>query len=138
MEPAGAVIRVRDFQLGDPTLSVLEVWGAEYQESDAILVRAKHHQMLETMCRREKCPVSFVGVVTGDGRIRLDARLAGDADAASPEKKRTKMDDDASLDFPVDLELECVLGKMPRKVSELFKTPRNLVQYISNCRIPRT
>lgn len=53
------------FQLGDPTLSLLEIWGAEYQESDAILIQKKDVQLLEEISRREKVPVSFVGDITG-------------------------------------------------------------------------
>ena len=69
MEPAGAVIRASDFQLGDPTLSILELWGAEYQESNAILLSQENMAVLEKIGRRERCPVSFVGTVTGDGRV---------------------------------------------------------------------
>ena len=64
-EPAGAVIRVKDFMLGDPTISVLELWGAEYQESNALLVHADDRQTLQDICDREKVPVSFVGEITG-------------------------------------------------------------------------
>ena len=70
MEPAGAVIRASDFQLGDPTLSILELWGAEYQESNAILLSKENMVTLEKIGRRERCPVSFVGTVTGDGRVK--------------------------------------------------------------------
>lgn len=64
-EPAGAVIRVKDFILGDPTISVLELWGAEYQESNALLVHAENRDLLQGVCDREKVPVSFVGAITG-------------------------------------------------------------------------
>jgi len=39
VEPAGADIYADRFQLGDPTISTLELWGAEYQENDALLCR---------------------------------------------------------------------------------------------------
>ena len=64
-EPAGAVIRVKDFILGDPTISVLELWGAEYQESNALLVHAENRDLLQGICDREKVPVSFVGAIAG-------------------------------------------------------------------------
>jgi phosphoribosylformylglycinamidine synthase len=64
-DPAGAVVRVKDFVLGDPTLSVLELWGAEYQESNALLVREEDVQSLKEICHREKVPVVFVGNITG-------------------------------------------------------------------------
>lgn len=59
------MIRVKDFILGDPTISVLELWGAEYQESNALLVHAKDRDLLQLICDREKVPVSFVGEITG-------------------------------------------------------------------------
>ena len=64
-EPAGAVIRVKDFILGDPTISVLELWGAEYQESNALLVHVENRDLLQRICDREKVPVSFVGAIAG-------------------------------------------------------------------------
>lgn len=51
--------------LGDPTISVLELWGAEYQESNALLVHAENRQTLQDICDREKVLVSFVGEITG-------------------------------------------------------------------------
>ena len=68
-EPTGAVVYADCFKLGDPTLSLLELWGAEYQESNAILVKSKHKELLQTMADREKCPIVFVGEITGDGKV---------------------------------------------------------------------
>lgn len=76
VEPAGAIIRALDFQLGDPTLSILELWGAEYQESNAILLSRQDIQLLAKIGAREKCPVSFVGTITGDGRVKLAIKSA--------------------------------------------------------------
>lgn len=69
-EPAGALIQASKFQLGDPTLSVLELWGAEYQESNAILISAHDQGLVQKIADRERCPVNFVGTITGDGRVR--------------------------------------------------------------------
>lgn len=60
---------------GDPTLSVLELWGAEYQESNALLLRPSDRTFLEKVCQREKCPVDFVGNITGDGKARFWAEI---------------------------------------------------------------
>ena len=68
-EPAGALIYASQFQLGDPTLSILELWGAEYQESNAILLRPECKTLLEKIGQRERCPISFVGKITGDGKV---------------------------------------------------------------------
>ncbi|KAM9763176.1 phosphoribosylformylglycinamidine synthase isoform 1-T1 [Menidia menidia] len=102
-EPAGAVIYSSRFKKGDPTLSVLELWGAEYQESNALLLRASDRAFLERVCQREKCPVDFVGSITGDGKIVLVDDERGGGDQADGRR------------HPVDLQLDWVLGKMPQK-----------------------
>ncbi|KAF7661868.1 hypothetical protein LDENG_00251470 [Lucifuga dentata] len=102
-EPAGAVIYSSRFKKGDPTLSVLELWGAEYQESNALLLRPADRPFLERVCQREKCPVDFVGNITGDGKIVLVDDEGGSRDQANRGH------------CPVDLQLDWVLGKMPQK-----------------------
>jgi phosphoribosylformylglycinamidine synthase len=99
VEPAGAKIEIREIPVGDDTLSVLEIWGAEYQENDALLLRPEHEQMFREIAAREKVPVAFAGRVTGDGRIVV----------------RDSEDDST----PVNLALEDVLGDMPQKRFEL-------------------
>ncbi|XP_032136242.1 phosphoribosylformylglycinamidine synthase isoform X2 [Sapajus apella] len=120
-DPAGAIIYTSRFQLGDPTLNALEIWGAEYQESNALLLRTPHRNFLTHVSARERCPACFVGTITGDRRIVLiDDREypmgrngQGDAAPTSPPT-------------PVDLELEWVLGKMPRKEFFLQRSPSML------------
>ncbi len=98
VEPEGARIEVRKIPVGDETLSVLEIWGAEYQEQDALLIRPEHEGLFRDLCEREEVTAAFVGRVTGDGRVVLyDER------------------DDST---PVDLKLEDVLGDMPQKTFE--------------------
>ncbi|KAM9849326.1 phosphoribosylformylglycinamidine synthase [Aulostomus maculatus] len=110
-EPAGAVIYCSRFQKGDPTLSVLELWGAEYQESNALLLRPSDRLFLEKVCQREKCPVDFVGTITGDGKIVLVDDEGGSGDETSRGR------------CPVDLQLEWVLGKMPQKDFKMERRP---------------
>ena len=50
---------------------MLELWGAEYQESNALLLQPSDRSFLEKVCQREKCPVDFVGNITGDGKVLL-------------------------------------------------------------------
>lgn len=47
VEPEGGVVFTREFQLGDPTLTTLELWGAEYQENDAMLCGKENRAVLE-------------------------------------------------------------------------------------------
>ncbi|TDH67925.1 hypothetical protein CCR75_004369 [Bremia lactucae] len=92
----GARYDVRKILVGDETLSVLEIWGAEYQENDAILLRPEHVKLFDQICTREKCPYALLGQVTGDGHVVLQ--------------------DSMDHSTPVDLDLDLVLGKMPQKI----------------------
>lgn len=47
VEPEGAVVFTKEFQLGDPTITTLELWGAEYQENDALLCSKENRDTLE-------------------------------------------------------------------------------------------
>lgn len=71
VEPNGAIIYAKAFKLGDPTISTLELWGAEYQESNALLVKEEHNELLRKICEREKVDVCFVGTITGKLNITL-------------------------------------------------------------------
>ncbi|KAL0892142.1 hypothetical protein ABMA27_015339 [Loxostege sticticalis] len=120
VEPEGAVVFTKEFQLGDPTITTLELWGAEYQENDALLCTKENRPILEEICRRERCPVSFVGEVTGDGFMSLveDSYTDKYLDRANRLKPET------SSKLPYDLHLEAVLGNMPRKTFDLKREKR--------------
>ena len=81
--------------VGDDTLSVLEIWGAEYQENNALLIRPASEEIFQQIAERENCPFRILGSVTGDGKVVVK--------------------DSADGSTPVDLPLELVLGKMPQK-----------------------
>ncbi len=104
--PAGARIEIRNILLGDHTLSVLEIWGAEYQENDALLLKPEGLPVFESLCEREKVPFSVIGEITGDGYVIVHDAI-----------------DDST---PVNLELSKVLGKMPQKTFHLERIPREL------------
>ena len=71
VEPAGAVIDLRAIPVGDQTLSVLEIWGNESQERNALLVLPAQLGIMETLAARENVPLAVVGRVTGDGVLVL-------------------------------------------------------------------
>ena len=103
VEPLGARLQVRSILSGDPSLSVLELWGAEYQENCALLLRPESLPLFRSICARENCPASYVGQVAADGRVVLDDSLDGST--------------------PVDLPLELVLAKMPQKTFRSRREP---------------
>lgn len=94
VESAGADYELERISLGDPTLTALEIWGAEYQESNALLIRSEDEPRLRAIADRERCGLDVVGTVTGDGVVR--ARHKGCV--------------------VVDLPVALVLGKLPPKI----------------------
>ncbi|KAK9683782.1 hypothetical protein RND81_10G164000 [Saponaria officinalis] len=111
--PRGAQIDIRAIVVGDHTMSILEIWGAEYQEQDAILVNPESRSLLQSICDRERLSMAVIGTINGEGRVVL-------VDSAAIEKSRA---DGAAPPPPaVDLELEKVLGDMPQKTFE-FQRP---------------
>lgn len=53
--PLGAEIDIRKVDLGDESMSVLEIWGAEYQENDCLLIKPSSRELLQSICDRERC-----------------------------------------------------------------------------------
>jgi phosphoribosylformylglycinamidine synthase len=101
VEKAGGKIELRRIKLGDPTLSVLKIWIAEYQERCGFLISPEKIEEFKSICDREKVNCEILGEVTGEGRF-----------VVHDEK------DDST---PVNLNLAKVLGNMPQKT---FKDER--------------
>lgn len=110
--PEGATIDIRAIVVGDHTMSVLEIWGAEYQEQDAILVNAESRELMESICKRERVSMAVIGTISGEGYVRL-------IDSHAIEK--SKMSGLPPPPPAVDLELEKVLGDMPQKTFEFHR-----------------
>ncbi|KAI6180793.1 Formylglycinamide ribonucleotide amidotransferase [Aphelenchoides besseyi] len=136
----GAVIESTAFQLGDPTISIRELWGTEYQENDAILLREDSQSVAAAMAiaERERCPLSIVGKVTGDERIVLidfdgkqrpvDLNL-NDLAEREPKKFELKVDKENGnvkpLSLPSDLSVRDALERvlrLPSVASKRFLT----------------
>ncbi|MEK7493794.1 MAG: phosphoribosylformylglycinamidine synthase, partial [Patescibacteria group bacterium] len=95
VEKTGGRIELRRITLGDATLSVLEIWIAEYQERCGLLISPSQIDEFKAICEREKITCEVLGEVTGDGRF-----------VVHDEKDDTT---------PVDLDLAKVLGGIPQK-----------------------
>lgn len=104
--PAGARLELRKIPLGDNTLSVLEIWGAEYQENNALLIWPDKADMFTAMCEREKVPCAIIGQITGDGYVVLFDANDGNT--------------------PVNLDLKKISGEMPQKTFKFDRLPRKL------------
>jgi len=101
VEKTGGRIELRRIKLGDPTLSVLKIWIAEYQERCGLLILPEKIEEFKSICEREKVNCEILGEVTGDGRFIVH--------------------DEKDNSIPVNLDLRKVLGNMPQKT---FKDKR--------------
>jgi phosphoribosylformylglycinamidine synthase len=116
VEKAGGKIELRHIKLGDPTLPVLKIWIAEYQERCGFLIPPERIEEFESICEREKVNCEILGEVTGDGRFVVH--------------------DERDDSTPVNLNLAKVLGNMPQKTfkderSESFLNPLELPNPLS-------
>lgn len=99
--PAGGKINIRNVTQGGDNMSVLDIWTSEFQESDTCLVDKDNIDVLDKICKRENLPIDNIGVITGDGNI--------------------KVYDDITDDCPVDLDLKYILSDIPQKEYHLKK-----------------
>jgi len=95
---AGGKIDIRKVNVGDPTMSVWEIYVAEYQERECFLILPDRLNEFLAICAREKAPCEILGEITGDGRFVVEDSLDGST--------------------PVDIKLEAVLGDLPQKTYE--------------------
>lgn len=95
IEPAGGKIEIRNIKVGDQTMSVVEIWGAEYQERNALLISPDRIKEFQSICDREKVNCEILGEITGDGKIVVS--------------------DSKNNSTPVNLNLSQILSNMPQK-----------------------
>ena len=113
IEPAGGKIEIRNIKVGDQTISVVEIWGAEYQERNALLISPNRIKEFQSICDREKVNCEILGEITGDGRIVVH--------------------DSKNNSTPVDLNLSQILSDMPQKTFSSNRPAKELTPL----RLPR-
>ncbi|MBE0582343.1 MAG: phosphoribosylformylglycinamidine synthase, partial [Desulfofustis sp.] len=110
VEKSGGRIEIRKIRVGDPTMSVLEIYVAEYQERAGLLIRPEAIEQFQAICIREKVGCEVLGQVTGDLRFIVH---------------------DAVTDTtPVDIELDVLLGSIPQKTFVDNRLPLNLTPLV--------
>ena len=105
-DPSGGIIRIRRIKLGDPSLSVVDIWCAEFQERSAFLIHPERIDEFSATCQREKINCEMLGEITGDRRIVVY--------------------DDKDHSTPVNLPLDRILGEIPQKSFILERVPKQL------------
>ena len=95
VEEAGGKVEIRNIRVGDPTMSVLEIYVAEYQERVGLLISPENMPAFQAICAREKVSCEDLGEVTGDLRFIVHDRNNGTT--------------------PVNIEIDKLLGNLPQK-----------------------
>ena len=98
VERSGGRVEIRNIRVGDPTMSVLEIYVAEYQERTGFLIRPENIDEFKMICDREKVGCEVLGEVTGDLRFIVHDSYDGST--------------------PVDIEIDTLLGSIPQKTFE--------------------
>uniref|UniRef100_A0A1I7T2F5 Phosphoribosylformylglycinamidine synthase n=1 Tax=Caenorhabditis tropicalis TaxID=1561998 RepID=A0A1I7T2F5_9PELO len=135
VEGCGVTVRSDTFQLGDESISLRELWTAEYQENDAALVDPSLLEALRTIAKREKCHVSVVGDVVEEQRVKLigkEGEIAVDLDTRQLGEREKKVFHLKSvprvlkkLELPNGLTVREALGrvlKLPTVASKRYLT----------------
>ena len=90
----GGRLELRSIPTADPSMSPMAIWCNESQERYVLAVSEQGLDVLEEICRRERCPMADLGPATEAHVLRVEDR--------------------GSKRVPVDLDLDVLLGKTPK------------------------
>lgn len=99
VEHTGATFDLRTVHNEEPSMNPMEVWCCEAQERYVLAINPVDRERFEALCRRERCPVAFMGVARDDQRLILEDRHFGDR--------------------PIDMDIRVLLGKPPRMLRDV-------------------
>ena len=71
VEPCGGIVDLNNLNLGDNTLSSIEKWISEFQESVTFLVNVKDIKRIKEIAKRESVDLEFFGFTTNSGKIEV-------------------------------------------------------------------
>jgi len=104
VEATGGRFELREVHNEERSMNPMEIWCCEAQERYVLALRPEARFFFEELCRRERCPVAFIGVATGDGKLVLNDSHFGDS--------------------PIDMDIKVLLGKPPRMVRKVKRVAR--------------
>ncbi|MCP4756886.1 MAG: phosphoribosylformylglycinamidine synthase [Proteobacteria bacterium] len=91
----GGRFQLGNFDVEDRSMSPMEIWCCEAQERYVLVVDSDSRSRFAELCARERCPMAVIGEATEDGRLSLQ--------------------DDRRDDTPMNMDLDLVFGKVPKK-----------------------
>ena len=89
----GVAVDLSLIPVADPSLSPMEVWSNESQERYVLAIKKSNKVIFESICRRERCPVAFVGKTTSSDAVEVY--------------------DSERDEFPVQVPLSMLFGDLP-------------------------
>jgi len=95
----GAQIELREIANAERGMSPMGIWCNEAQERYVLLVGDDRIEEFETLCERERCPVSVIGTLTDDGQLVVTDREF----------------DNRAVDMPMDM----LLGNPPKMTRDV-------------------
>lgn len=104
VEATGGKFDLRAIHNEEKSMSPMEIWCCEAQERYVLALRPEARFFFEELCARERCPVAFIGVATGDGQLVLE--------------------DSHFNDNPIDMDIKVLLGKPPRMVRNVKRVAK--------------
>ena len=105
VEATGGKFELRKVHNEEKSMNPMEIWCCEAQERYVLALKPAARQFFEELCARERCPVAFIGVATGDGRLVLTDEHFGDR--------------------PIDMDVKVLLGKPPRMVRNVKRVKKS-------------
>ena len=106
VEKTGGRFDLRAVHNEEPAMTPMEIWCCEAQERYVLAIDPAAREFFERLCERERCPVAFIGVATGDHRLVLEDSYFGDR--------------------PIDMDVGMLLGKPPRMHRDATRRPVEL------------
>lgn len=94
VEATGGRFMLREIHNEERSMNPMEIWCCEAQERYVLALKPEARHFFEELCARERCPVAFIGIATGDGQLVLEDSHFGDN--------------------PIDMDIKVLLGKPPR------------------------
>ena len=105
----GALFKLRSIHNEEKSMSPLEIWCNEAQERYVLAVGRQNLSRFMDLCKRERCPAALIGEATGDGMLRLY--------------------DDHFKNYPIDIDLNVILGKPPRMLRNVSSKTKKLPSF---------
>ncbi|MFO7937132.1 MAG: phosphoribosylformylglycinamidine synthase [Kiritimatiellia bacterium] len=102
VEETGAEFDLRTIHNEEPSMNPMEIWCCEAQERYVLSIAPENRQMFEDICRRERCPVAFIGTA------RIDRRLI--------------VNDTYFNDKPIDMDINVLLSKPPKGLRDVRRS----------------